>query len=94
MDRCPSTHGEVKIMERPLRRREPQRIGSLNRKMLQFLRMERAFDGSVGTPEEEEIRMDAPPVHSYSKQIEIALLEAERKKAKALMNWENHRVTC
>ncbi len=81
-------------MEHPLRRREPQGIGSLKRKMLQFLRMERAFDGPVGTPKEEEIRMDSSPVHGYSKQIETVILEAERKKAEALMNWENHRVIC
>ncbi len=81
-------------MEHPLRRRESRGIGSLKRKMLQFLRMERAFDDSLCTSKEEEIRMDSPPVHSYSKQIQSALVEAERKKAEALINWENHRVIC
>ena len=85
---------KVKKMERPLRRREPQGIDSLKRKMLQFLRMERAFDGPFDTSKEEEVRLGTPPVHSYSKQIQSALVEAERKKAKALVAWENHRVIC
>jgi hypothetical protein len=85
---------KVKKMEHPLRRRESQGIGSLKRKMLQLLRMESTFDGSLDITREEEIRRDPPAVHSYSKQIQSALVEAERKKAEALMNWENHRVIC
>ncbi len=84
-------------MEHPLRRREIRGIGSLKRKVLRFARalgMERAFDRPFDTSKEEETRTDAPLVYSYSKQIDSALLETERKKAEALMDWERHRVTC
>jgi hypothetical protein len=32
--------------------------------------------------------------YSYGKEIETALLEAERKKAEALMEWQKHRLIC
>jgi hypothetical protein len=95
MDRCPTLFTEkVKKMEPRMRRSESRGIGSLKRKMLQFLRMERAFDEPFGPSKGEEIRLDAPPVPTYSKQMESALLEAERKKAEAMRNWERHRIIC
>jgi len=82
---------KVKKMEHPWRRRESRGIGSLKRRMLQFLKMERISNETLGTSKEEETRMDAC---IHSKQIESALFEAERIKAEALMNWERHRVIC
>ncbi|MDH5596234.1 MAG: hypothetical protein OEY40_05935 [Candidatus Bathyarchaeota archaeon] len=32
--------------------------------------------------------------YSYGKEIETALLEAERKKAEVLMEWQKHRLIC
>ncbi|UCF58866.1 MAG: hypothetical protein JSV15_00095 [Candidatus Bathyarchaeota archaeon] len=32
--------------------------------------------------------------YSYDKEIETALLEVERKKAEALMEWQKHRLIC
>ena len=79
-------------MEYPLKRRKPRDTGSLKRKMLQLLGMERAHVRSVGVHEEEGILMDVSLDYSHSRQIETALLEAERKKAKALMEIERQRM--
>ena len=45
----------------------------------------------MGVHEEEGILMDVSPDYRHSMQVETALLEAERKKAKALMEIERQR---
>ena len=67
-----------------LRSKEPQRPGSLARKMLELLGITRAYVRSIGTPEEEVVRMNLPLDYSDWKPIEAALLEAEHQKAKAI----------
>lgn len=79
-------------MECHLERRKPRDTGSLKRKMLQLLGIERAFVRSVGVSDEAGIRMDVSLDYSHSRQRKTALLEAERRKAKALMEIERQRM--
>jgi hypothetical protein len=55
------------------------------RKKLELLGIERAFVRSLGTEEEGKIRVNLPLDYSNRKLIRTAFLEAERRKAKALM---------
>ena len=75
---------EVMTVKSTLRRKEPQRPGSLARKMLEFLGITRAYVRTIGTQEEEMIRVNLPLDYSDWKPIESALLEAEHQKAKAI----------
>lgn len=80
-------------MEYPLKGRKLRDIGSLKRKMLQLLGIERAYvPPSVGVHEEEGTLMHVSLDYSHSRQIETALLDAELKKAKALMEMERQRM--
>jgi len=80
-------------MECHLRSKKPRDTGSLKRRMLELLGLERAYVRSLGVPEEAGIRMDASLDYSRLRQIETALLEAERQRAKALMEMQRRR-TC
>ena len=62
-----------------------QKIGSLARRMLEYLGITRAYVRSIGTQQEEDvIRINLPPDYSNWKSLETALLEAEHQKAKAI----------
>jgi len=78
-------------VEYPLRRKS-QETKSLARKMLQLLGIKRAYVRSVGDDDEERTRIDVPLDYNYSKQNEAALLEAERKKAKGLLEMQRQRM--
>ncbi len=65
------------------KKRKSRGTGSLIRKMLELLGIERAYVRSVGVNEEEGIRMDVHPYYN-SKEIRAALLEAERRRAEAI----------
>jgi len=75
------------------KKRKTRGAGSLIRKMLQLLGIQRAFVRSLSTSEEEGIRTDVHPYYN-SKEIRAALFEAERKKAEGLMEWQKRRFIC
>ena len=72
-------------MKSALRREEPQTAGSLVRRMLEWLGIKRACVRTIGTQEEELVRVNLPLDYSDWKTIEAARLGAEHQKAKALM---------
>jgi len=61
----------------------PQKKGSLARRMLEVLGITRAYVRSIGTQEEDVVRVNLPLDCSNWKPLEAALLEAEHQKAKA-----------
>jgi len=69
--------------------------GVLRAGLLRLLGMNRDFErpliiqGEIGN-----VGFTASNYCSYGKEIETALLEAERKKAEALMEWQKHRFIC
>ena len=67
-----------------LRKKEPQAAGSLARRMLEYLGITRAYVRSIGSQEEDLVRVNLPLDYSDWKPIEVALLEAERQRAKAI----------
>ena len=67
-----------------LRKKEPQAAGSLARRMLEYLGITRAYVRSIGSQEEDIVRVNLPLDYSDWKPIEVALLEAERQRAKAI----------
>lgn len=77
-------------MEYTSSRKKSREKGSLVKNILQMLGLSRAFEGSTSVREEESGRMGVPigydsfNIHAW-KASESAMLEAERKKAKALM---------
>ena len=70
-------------------------LGVLRARLLRLLGMNRDFErplsiqGEIGN-----IGFTASDYGSYDKEINTALLEAERKKAEALMEWQKHRFIC
>jgi len=83
---------EVMNVEKSLRRNEPERPGSLARKMLELLGITRAYVRSIGTHEEDVVRVNLPLDYSDWKPIQAALLEAEHQKAKAITQIRRHRI--
>jgi len=83
---------EVIAVKRSLKRKEPQRPGSLARKMLELLGITRAYVRSIGTQEEGVVRANLPLDYSDWKPIETALLEAELQKAKAITQIRRHQI--
>ena len=67
-----------------LRKKEPQAAGSLARRMLEYLGITRAYVRSIGSQEEDIVRVNLPLDYSDWKPIEVALLEAEHQRAKAI----------
>ena len=69
--------------------------GVLRARLLRLLGMNRDFErplsiqGEIGN-----VGFTASDYSSYDKEIDTALLEAERKKAEALMEWQKHRFIC
>jgi len=67
----------------------------LRARLLRLLGMNRDFErplsiqGEIGN-----VGLTASDYCSYNKEIDTALLEAERKKAEALMEWQKHRFIC
>lgn len=85
------------VME--MKRISPKRKISLRAKVLRLLRMDRGFEAETPSSGEEIVHFSIPTsnYHNYRKEIETALLEAERKKAAcmhALMEWQKHRFIC
>ena len=58
-------------------------IGSLARRILEYLGITRAYVRSIDT-QEEVVRVNLPLDYSDWKSVETALLEAEHQKAKAI----------
>ncbi|UCC33354.1 MAG: hypothetical protein JSW53_06205 [Candidatus Bathyarchaeota archaeon] len=83
---------EVMNVEKDLRKNEPERPGSLARKMLEVLGVTRAYVQSIGTQEEDVVRVNIPLDYSDWKPIEAALLEAEHQKAKAITQIRRHQI--
>jgi hypothetical protein len=67
-----------------LRKKEPQAAGSLARRMLEYLGITRAYVRSIGSQEEDIVRINLPLDYSDWKSIEVVLLEAEHQRAKAI----------
>lgn len=66
---------------------------SLARKILQIFGMDRVFVQSTSI-QEESVHINIPANHNYWKENETALLEAERKKAQALMERQRRPFLC
>ncbi len=78
-------------VEYPWKGRLPRDRGSSKRNMLK-LETERTHVGSVGVHEEKGVPKNVSLDYNHLQQIEIDLLEVERKKAKALMEIERQRM--
>lgn len=69
--------------------------GVLRAGLLRLLGMNRDFERPLTIQRETgNVGFTASNYYSYDKEIETALLEAERKKAEALMEWQKHRFIC
>jgi hypothetical protein len=81
------------VME--MKRISPHRKFSLRAKVLRLLRMNRGFE-EISNNREGNIHFAIPISnnHNYQKEIETGLLEAERKKAEALMESQRHHFIC
>ena len=74
---------------------KPRRKGSLIGRVLRILRgTNRILEEPLSVKEEIHVGISASNYYSYRKEIETAWLEAERKKAKALMEWQKRRFIC
>ena len=72
---------------------KPQKKGSLTGKVLRLFGTNRGFEEP--SSDQEETRVGIPATNYYNhKGIKSALLEAERKKAEALMEWQRRRFIC
>jgi len=78
---------DVKVKS-TLRKKEQQAAGSLARRMLEYLGITRAYVRSIGSQEEDIVRVNLPLDYSDWKPIEDALLEAEHQRAKAIMQMQ------
>jgi len=77
-----------------MKRIVPYKKVSLKGRVLRIMGMSRSFEEP---PSYQEITHTPIPIptgtdYSYRKDIKAALLEAERKKAQALMEWQRHRM--
>lgn len=74
---------------------KPRKKGSLIRKVLRSLGKSRDFEKST-SDQGEIVHVGIPTsnYHNYRKEIDTAWLEAERKKAEALMEWQKRRFIC
>ena len=79
-------------VEKSLRRNEPEKPGSLARKMLELLGITRAYVRSIGTHEEDIVRVNLPLDYTDWKPIEATLVEAERQKGKAITQIRRHQI--
>lgn len=77
-------------VESSLRRNKPQVTRSSAGRILGFLGITRAYVRSLDTQEEEASRVNLPLDYSDWKPSETALLEAERQKAKVIMQLRRH----
>lgn len=69
--------------------------GVLRAGLLRLLGMNRDFERPLTIQREtSNVGFTASNYYSYDKEIETALLEAERNKAEALMEWQKHRFIC
>lgn len=69
--------------------------GFLRASLLRLLGIHRDFERSLSTQGEiGNVGFTTSNYYSYGKEIDTALLEAERKKAEALMEWQKHRLIC
>jgi len=60
--------------------------------MLEVLGITRAYVRSIGIQEEDTVRVSLPHDYSDAKAVEAALLEAERQRAKAIMQMRRHQI--
>ncbi len=82
-------------MEYLLKGSKPRDTESLKGKVFALLGLQRAYvpsHASVGVHEEEGVLIDAPLDYSHYRQTKTALLEAECRNAKALMETERQRL--
>lgn len=67
------------------------KLSTLTKKVLRLLRVDAKF--SVSSIDQENFAHEASPINIYQdsqRELGSALLEAERKKAEALMEWQKH----
>lgn len=69
-------------------------LGVLRARLLRLLGMNIDFERPLSIQEDICNVGFTATDYSYDKEIETALLEAERKKAEALMEWQKHRLIC
>ena len=83
---------EVLELEKNLMRNELERPGSLARRMLEYLGITRAYVRSIGTQEEDLVRVNLPLDYTDWKPVEAALVEAEHQKGKAITQMRRHQI--
>ena len=78
-------------MENPLKKRYPHGKGSSRREIVKLLEIAKAYVRSVGVHEEDVLK-DVSLDYSDSVQIKTALMQAEREKAKGIMEIQRQRM--
>lgn len=76
-----------------MKRTASEKKGSLAAKLLRLFRAGGGFQEPLRL-QEENVSVGVPRNHDYHKEVENALLEAERKKAEALMEWQKRPFIC
>lgn len=66
---------------------------SLLGKLLQLLKPKGGLSEAVSL-QEDNVDVPVSSYYDYRREIETTMLEAERKKAKALMEWQKRRFVC
>jgi len=82
---CADCRNEAKSSNPSVLRASLHRLLGMNRDSERPL----SIQGEIGN-----VGFTTSNYYSYGKEIEAALLEAERKKAEALMEWQKHRLIC
>jgi hypothetical protein len=72
----------------------PHKKGSSIGRVLRFLRMNRRVEQSPSYQEIAYVPTPTDSYHSHPKELKAALLEAERRKAEALMKWQKRPFIC
>lgn len=78
-----------------MKKTEPQKGVSLTRKVLRLFGMDRGFEkpssnlGGIA-----HVSIPANNHYNYLKEIQTARLEAERRKAEAILEWQKRRFIC
>jgi len=72
----------------------PRKKGASIGRVLRFLRMNRRVEQSSSYQEIAYVPTPTESYHSHPKELKAALLEAERRKAEALMEWQKRPFIC
>jgi len=78
-----------------MKEKKPRRKGSLIGKVLRSLGMDKGFE-ELSSDQEQMVHAGISGNNHFKhrREMETALLEAERRKAEALMEWQKRRLIC